>query len=282
MHNNKELALRSCLTHVSIGWKKLIITLGITVTILVAGPLIVERIVYNQSDKQQETPTALTHIEHHLQQLEEAVWKKLVAKGVSRAEFDALYKRDFPHPKKNKNNECMFHLGISKKNKELVLTLLKEQQIDGTYVTVKTTQLRTHAAALSNTLLINPGLFDPLPDNQKRAILRHEMQHLKHYDSFTNATLAALMETRVHEAYNQQDHPIAHMSRFQETRADLLSLSSSTQAAQDFVAFMDATVQSHKFPDHPSHPQQKSRLSWGKQVLAHLQDGGDIQAVTFA
>lgn len=214
---------------------------------------------------------SVTNIKQYLQTLEDELWQQLTQQGVSKEKFDELYTRNYPHPTKNPNNECYFHAHISKKNRELILVLLKEQAIDSTYIKVEPTTIQSSAAAIRNTLLINQPLFDALPDNQKRAVLRHEMQHIKYYDSYSINTLANVLGVKdVYATYEQKNHPLTLMSRFVETRADLLSLSSSADAAQDFTAYMEATL-AMNYPDHPSHPSDKERLAWGQDIVAHFE-----------
>ncbi|MGB8467481.1 MAG: hypothetical protein WCE21_00600 [Candidatus Babeliales bacterium] len=219
------------------------------------------------------------YIQSYLQTLENGIWEKLAAQGITKEQFEQAYQNQFPHPTRHTDGKCHFDAGISTENRALIIAILKEQQIDPAIITVYAITIPSSAGAGVNELFINETHFNKLPLNQKRAVLRHEMTHIKFYDDYTFALFTMLLGTNPNEVLDQHDHILNVISRFQEIRADLLSLSSSLDTAHDFADYMEATIKKN-LPEHHSHPTDKERLAWAHTIVDHLnaQPQGNIYA----
>lgn len=125
---------------------------------------------------------------------------------------------------------------------------------------------------ISHKILIDKEWFQERPAHIQAAIIKHEMQHLKHMDSIEGGTVIDFLQTK---GYSRADYErssaVQAYRHHRELRADLLAAAGDIATAkalqEDFAQCMTKKNQE----DLRSHPSSQTRYQEMTDLIAHMQ-----------
>jgi len=155
---------------------------------------------------------------------------------------------------------------------QLVVTLLKEHNLcaDAIEITIDDTATAGPAAAfqrynettdeVTNVIVLNNAAMEVLAPETREAILRHEIQHIIHYDSLEEGFLRCILKTLGYTAQDWETHPsMVQFRHLKELRADQLS---AVQSGGTTIAAMRLDLSSRSFQEESiCHPAPAQRIA---------------------
>lgn len=196
---------------------------------------------------------------------EQEIWKEFARIGVQKdsfinqcQEFLPIH-QEFDRPKQTKP--------LSPETRMLVEDILLKQGINPQSLYITASERTSPASATVHALYVNESLLNTHSQAGKRFIIKHESGHIHAKDNLQLSTLKNILKTSVQDACKKDiNHPQCRFSRLTETRADIYAATQDAQAAQDFLIFMNETIQRMGYTPVTTHPKNSDRLALAHQI----------------
>lgn len=133
---------------------------------------------------------------------------------------------------------------------------------------------------ISHKILIDKEWFEQRPAHIQAAIIKHEMQHLKHMDSIEGGMVIDFLGQKGYSRADYENSRAVQAYRHhRELRADLLAAAGDIATAKALQEDFAQCVAQKNLEDLRSHPSSQTRYKEMTNLIASIQNDNQIKVI---